>query len=91
MIGASDAGSIFGNHKNSYISSIANRTTSDPFNKSVIVYSDNYLTSHNKNLEEEKQKIRLHQLQEKKRLLAFLTRQANEKSKREIDDVINNK
>ena len=71
--------------------SVVNKTTSDPFNKSVVVYSDNFLSFHNKSLEEEKQKRQLHQYQEKQRLLDFLTKQVNERSKRQMEDFMNEK
>lgn len=55
------------------------------------MYSENFLAFHNKNLEEEKQKIRQHKYLEKKRMLDFLTKQVTERSKREVDEAMNTK
>lgn len=55
----------------------------DPFNKSVVVYTDNYLQSHSKTVEKERSLSKLLQQQEKEKLKLFLTTQMQARNKRQ--------
>ena len=69
----------------------ANRTAYDPFNKSVIVYSDDYLAQHNKEVERERLNAKYFLQIEKDKLRSFLTKQANDRSNRQLKEFMKEK